>query len=107
MYITSHDSRTNGNPTLKSLIGVLPCEADPSTSTPSPPPSLPYTGNHRIRTSKVMTVELMEIPRCFSISIKSDWVLRWEARERTAPASLMAPPYSKSFSVKAVLFLEG
>jgi len=54
-----------------------------------------------------MTVELMEIPRCFSISIKSDWVLRCEARERTAPASLMAPPYSSSFSVKAVDLRQG
>lgn len=32
------------------------------------------------------TVEVMEMPLCFSISIQSDVALRWLALERTAPA---------------------
>ena len=82
-------------------------------------------------TSKDKTVDVMEMPLCFSRSIQSDVALRCEALDLyimmvdtcihtshqyqasrhlrhppaylTAPASLIAPPYSNSFSVSVVL----
>lgn len=51
------------------------------------------------RYSKVMAVEVMEMPRCFSSSIQSEVAWREARRALTSPASWMAPPYSSSFSV--------
>ena len=47
------------------------------------------------------------MPRCFSISIQS--LVAWRAvlRAFTDPASLIAPPYSSSFSVSVVLPASG
>ena len=38
------------------------------------------------------TVELTEMPRCFSSSIQSEVVARWFLRAVTEPASATAPP---------------
>ena len=38
------------------------------------------------------TVELTEMPRCFSSSIQSEVVARWLRRAVTEPASWTAPP---------------
>ena len=41
-----------------------------------------------LRIRNCSTEELIEIPRCFSISIQSEVVLRWFAFARTAPAKV-------------------
>src|SRR5690625_796312 len=47
------------------------------------------------------------MPRCFSISSQSEVAWRWLLRALTVPASWMAPPYIKSFSVSVVLPASG
>src|ERR1700712_4801973 len=49
----------------------------------------------------------MEIPRCFSISIQSDVAWRSDLRDFTVPATEIALPISKSFSVMVVLPASG
>ena len=53
------------------------------------------------------TVELMEMPRCFSISIQSEAVERWFLRAVTLPARLRAPPKRRNFSVSVVFPASG
>src|SRR5688572_14321760 len=57
--------------------------------------------------SKPMTEVATEIPRCFSISIQSDLVAVSILLDLTAPAVWIAPPNSKSFSVKVVFPASG
>ncbi len=59
------------------------------------------------RCSKVITEAETEIPRSFSIFMKSDVVRRCSPRARTAPAIRIAPPVSSRFSVKVVLPASG
>src|SRR5689334_17726127 len=47
------------------------------------------------------------MPRSFSIAIQSDWVVRRFRLALTWPASWMAPPNSRSFSVSVVLPASG
>src|SRR5277367_3479156 len=54
-----------------------------------------------------MTDVVMEIPRCFSISIQSDVAWRSDLRDFTVPATEMALPISSSFSVMVVLPASG
>ena len=54
-----------------------------------------------------VAVELIEMPRFFSISIQSDVALWPPRRALTEPASRIAPPYSSSFSVSVVLPASG
>src|SRR5688572_14991537 len=49
----------------------------------------------------------MEMPRCCSISMKSETACRCVLLPRTAPASSIAPAYSRSFSVSVVLPASG
>ena len=48
-----------------------------------------------------------EIPLCFSISIKSLIAVFFILFDFTAPASFIAPPNNKNFSVKVVLPASG
>ena len=54
-----------------------------------------------------ITEEVTEIPRCFSISIQSETAWRLFFFPLTAPARVMAPPYSRNFSVRVVLPASG
>src|SRR3546814_8917623 len=54
-----------------------------------------------------MTDVVMEIPRCFSISIQSEVAWRSDLRDFTVPATAIALPISKSFSVMVVLPASG
>ncbi len=54
-----------------------------------------------------MTDVVMEIPRCFSISIQSEVAWRSDLRDLTVPATAMALPISNSFSVMVVLPASG
>ena len=47
------------------------------------------------------------MPLCFSISIQSDTAWRELRLPFTMPAKVMAPPYSRNFSVKVVLPASG
>ena len=49
----------------------------------------------------------MEIPRSFSISIQSEVAWREALRDLTDPASWIAPPNSRNFSVSVVLPASG
>ncbi|RCN05963.1 hypothetical protein C3O68_02903 [Pseudomonas aeruginosa] len=49
----------------------------------------------------------MEMPRCFSISIQSDVAWRSDLRDFTVPATAIALPISRSFSVMVVLPASG
>jgi len=53
--------------------------------------------------SKPMTDVATEMPRCRSISMKSDVAPRLILFDLTAPATWIAPPKSSSFSVSVVL----
>ena len=57
--------------------------------------------------SKVITLDVTEIPRCCSIFIQSDRARRLLPRARTSPARWIAPPNSSSFSVRVVLPASG
>ncbi len=57
--------------------------------------------------SKPITEVATEMPRCFSISIQSDLVAVSILLDFTAPAVWIAPPKSKSFSVKVVFPASG
>src|SRR5660398_274531 len=61
----------------------------------------------QLRWLKRRTVELIEIPRCCSISIQSERVVRSPRRALTRPAVSIAPPYSRSFSVSVVFPASG
>src|SRR5687768_10486671 len=54
-----------------------------------------------------MTDVVMEIPRCFSISIQSDVAWRSDLRDFTVPATAIALPINRSFSVIVVLPASG
>jgi hypothetical protein len=54
-----------------------------------------------------MTEVVTEMPRACSIFIQSERVRRPSPRARTAPAMRIAPPRSRSFSVKVVLPASG
>ncbi|KWV90088.1 hypothetical protein PFLmoz3_00086 [Pseudomonas fluorescens] len=54
-----------------------------------------------------MTDVVMEIPRCFSISIQSEVAWRSDLRDFTVPATAIALPISNSFSVMVVLPASG
>ena len=57
--------------------------------------------------SKVITLDVTEMPRCCSIFIQSDRARRLLPRARTSPAWWIAPPASNSFSVSVVLPASG
>jgi hypothetical protein len=57
--------------------------------------------------SKVITLEVTEMPRCCSIFIQSDRARRAWPRALTSPARWIAPPCSSSFSVSVVLPASG
>src|SRR5690606_31755995 len=57
--------------------------------------------------SKVITLEVTEIPRCCSIFIQSGRARRAAPRALTSPARWIAPPCSRSFSVSVVLPASG
>jgi hypothetical protein len=57
--------------------------------------------------SKLITAEETEMPRSRSTAIQSERTLRLSPRAFTSPASCIAPPNSKSFSVKVVLPASG
>ena len=57
--------------------------------------------------SKVITLEVTEMPRCCSIFIQSDRARRACPRALTSPARWIAPPCSSSFSVSVVLPASG
>jgi len=57
--------------------------------------------------SNPMTEVATEMPRCFSISIKSLVALLWILLLFTAPAVCMAPPKRRNFSVRVVLPASG
>src|SRR5580704_13079842 len=63
--------------------------------------------NTRPPYSKVMTEVTTEIPRSRSIAIQSERVDRRSRLALTCPASWIAPPNSRSFSVKVVLPASG
>src|SRR5687767_12668574 len=54
-----------------------------------------------------MTEDVTEIPRCCSSRIQSEVAWRAALRPFTVPASWMAPPKSRSFSVSVVLPASG
>ena len=54
-----------------------------------------------------MAEEVTEIPLSFSISIQSDTACLAALRPLTVPARLMAPPYSRNFSVSVVFPASG
>src|SRR5262245_34218432 len=54
-----------------------------------------------------MTDVVTEMPRCCSIFIQSDRARRASPRAFTAPATWIAPPNSRSFSVSVVLPASG
>src|SRR4029079_18306845 len=54
-----------------------------------------------------MTVELIEMPRCCSISIQSLRAERRPSLACTDPATCTAPEYSRNFSVSVVLPASG
>ena len=54
-----------------------------------------------------MTEDVTEMPRSFSIAIQSDVACRAAFRPLTVPASWIAPPNSRSFSVSVVLPASG
>ena len=57
--------------------------------------------------SKPITDVATEIPRCFSISIKSDVAVFLILFDFTAPATCIAPPKSSNFSVNVVFPASG
>ena len=57
--------------------------------------------------SNCRTEEVTEIPLCFSISIQSETACLAVALPFTEPARLIAPPYSRNFSVKVVFPASG
>ncbi len=57
--------------------------------------------------SKVITLEVTEMPRCCSIFIQSERARRAWPRALTSPARWIAPPVSSSFSVSVVLPASG
>ena len=57
--------------------------------------------------SNCSTELVTEIPLCFSISIQSDTACLAVAFPLTLPARLIAPPYSRNFSVSVVLPASG
>ena len=57
--------------------------------------------------SNCRTEEVTEIPLSFSISIQSDTACFAVAFPFTLPAWLMAPPYSRNFSVRVVFPASG
>src|SRR6266404_8449421 len=59
------------------------------------------------RYGNCMTDEVTEIPRCCSRRIQSDVACRAALRPLTVPAIWMAPPNSRSFSVRVVLPASG
>src|SRR5882724_12367885 len=59
------------------------------------------------RYGNCMTDEVTEIPRCCSRRIQSDVAWRAALRPLTVPAIWMAPPNSRSFSVRVVLPASG
>ena len=63
--------------------------------------------NTRPSYSKVITEVTTEMPRSRSIAIQSDRVERRSRLALTCPASWMAPPNSRSFSVNVVLPASG
>src|SRR5690606_15201173 len=54
-----------------------------------------------------ITEVVMEMPRCFSLSIQSEVAWRSDLRDFTVPATAMALPISSSFSVMVVLPASG
>ena len=54
-----------------------------------------------------MAEEVTEIPLSFSMSIQSDTACLAAFLPFTVPARLMAPPYSRNFSVNVVLPASG
>ena len=54
-----------------------------------------------------ITDEVTEIPLCFSISIQSETACVDAFLAFTEPASLIAPPYNRNFSVNVVLPASG
>ncbi len=59
------------------------------------------------RYGNCITEVVMEMPRCFSISIQSEVAWRSDLRDFTVPATEMALPISNSFSVMVVLPASG
>ena len=59
------------------------------------------------RYSKPITEVATEIPRCFSISIQSEVAVFLILLDFTAPATWIAPPKRRSFSVRVVLPASG
>ena len=59
------------------------------------------------RYGNCITEVVMEMPRCFSISIQSEVAWRSDLRDFTVPATAMALPISRSFSVMVVLPASG
>ncbi|OPZ84339.1 MAG: hypothetical protein BWY74_04226 [Firmicutes bacterium ADurb.Bin419] len=57
--------------------------------------------------SNCITLDVTDIPLCFSISIQSETACLLAFLALTDPASLIAPPYSRSFSVRVVFPASG
>ena len=53
------------------------------------------------------TLDATDIPLCFSISIQSDTACFWDFLDLTEPASRIAPPYNRNFSVNVVFPASG